>query len=479
MRTRLVVAVSRAPRNGAVPEEHTEQKLALVAGNVLVGRVVEAQPDTRRVRAWNICATVAIIWLAISPVIQDSFHRSFQVGEPSGVPNDFPGYFIASQVAARKAPDNCLYFPPDRRSWSFLDLRVDATTPYGKFVPVSNAPPQAVKYPFITPPLSSLLMEPLARLAWQKAYFVWQLLCVLMMMASLYLALRLARDDLPPVAMPIALALAFLFRPFRAELASGNIDVAILFIWVVGAFALQQRLPILSALCFALATAIKVSPIFAVPLLALRRQWRWLFAYALASAALLALSGWWAGWQNQMLWAGHVAPAISWGIKGFYNRSLPGLVLALSDPHNLRTFLPASPACRLLNSVASGLGYVAFLLWCWRQRKDSQALPVELILLPVIILLLSPFSWTGHYVLALPVLVNLWVRLRAQVGSASNLDLVLLTGSTMLIGSVLTDSCVLALGLHFELLVMACWVAATWALVWVGLTTLKGHVDFA
>lgn len=440
-------------------------------------RVPESQPDGRRVRVWSICATVVILWLAFSSEIQDSFRRSLQYAETSGVPNDFSAYFVAGQIARHKAPENLLYYPPEGGAWTFLDLRVDPTTPYGKFAQASTPPGGLVKrtYPFIAPPFATLLTAPLASLTWEKAYFVWQLLSVLMMAASLYLALRLAQDDLSPLAMAIALAVVFLFRPFRATLALGNIDVAVLLLWVVGAFALRRRHPIPSALCFALGTAIKVSPIFAVPLLVMRRQWRWLLGYGLASGALLALSVWKVGWQNHLVWARQVVPALSWGLKMFYNRSLPGFVLALTAPHNLLTHLPSAPPWRLFNKVLSGMAYLGFLFWCWKQRKDSKALPFELIVLPLVVLLLSPTSWTNHYVLAVPALAYLWVRLRTQPARASNLDLLLLTASTMFIGSVLPDSAVLALGLPFELLVMAGWVAATGAVLWVGMSMDKGR----
>jgi hypothetical protein len=209
----------------------------------------------------------------------------------------------------------------------------------------------------------------------------------------------------------------------------------------------------------------------------MRRQWRWLLGYGLASVALLALSVWKVGWQNHIVWARQVAPALSWGLKMFYNRSLPGFVLALADPHNLVTHQPSAAPWRLFNKALSGLAYLGFLFWCWKQRKDSKALPFELIVLPLVVLLLSPTSWTNHYVLAVPALAYMWVRLRTQPASASNLDLLALAGSTMLIGSVLPDSAVLALGLPFELLVMAGWVAATGALLWVGMNMHKGPAE--
>jgi hypothetical protein len=442
--------------------------------NITVG-VAEPQPIERRVRAWNICAAVAIIWLAISPLIQESFQRSFRNGETS-VPLDFITEYTAGYVASLKAPDNLLYYVPERRPWSFLELRTDATTPWGKLAQLGVPP---VRYPYISPPLDAFLLRPLSVLPWHKAYFVWQLLCVLMMGASVYLALRLVQDGLPPAVMAAAIAVAFLFHPLRTVINAGNIDIAILFIWVLGVYALQRRNEFLSASCFALGTAIKFNPVLAVPLLALQRKWRWLLGYVLVSLSLLALSIGSLGWKNHLVWARQVAPEISRGISNFSNRSLPGFLFALGDARNLHMYPSHLPSWSSLGSVLSAIGYVGFLFWCWRQRKDSKALSFELILLPLIILLFSPYCWTLYYVLAIPILIHMWVRSRAPSANSTNLDLILLTASTMLIGSILPDAAALALGLRFELLLMGGWVAATGALMWVGMSMYKESAEVA
>jgi hypothetical protein len=249
----------------------------------------------------------------------------------------------------------------------------------------------------------------------------------------------------------------------------GNIDVALLFLWVLGVFLLSRGRVIPSALCFALGSAIKVSPVFALPIFALRRQWRWLAGYAFGSVAVLVVSVWGVGWQNHVLWAGRVAPALSCGIKTFWNRSLAGFVFALIEPRNLLTDLPGPQGWCLLNKSLSGIGYCAFLFWCWRKSKDSKRLIFEITLLPVLVLLVSPISWSQYYVLAVLPLTFLWLRSREQAGDASKLDLILLAGITLAFGSALPDCLALVLGTPGELLLMGAWVAATMILLWVGM----------
>jgi hypothetical protein len=291
-----------------------------------------------------------------------------------------------------------------------------------------------------------------------------------MLMASLYFALRLPQDRPPSMlVMTIGVAVVFLFLPFKRSLDFGNIDVFLLFLCVLGVLLLRRGRVLPSAFCFALGTAIKVSPVYAVPLLAMRRQWRWLASYGIVSTVLLAVSVWRVGWTNHVVWAGQVAPALSCGIKSFWNRSLASFIFGLGEPQRLLTALPGPPGLCLFNKALSVGCYSAFLTWYWKQRRDSKGLMFEIVLLPLVVLLVSPLSWTYHYVLAVLPLTYLWSRSREQAVAVSKLDLILLTGSTLTLGSALPDYVARALGPSGELLVMGAWVAATVTLVWVGM----------
>jgi len=440
---------------------------------------MEPRSPLDKVRFWNICAAVVILGLALSPAIQDSLHRSKEYDAAPGIPVDFPHYYMAGRLARLKPPENLLYYlPPDRIARSFIDLRIDAATPYGRHPPGSGLPEPFVTLPFDAPPFAALVMEPLASLQWQAAYFVWQLMCVLMMMATLYFALRLSLDGPPTtLVMAIGFAVAFLFLPFKFAQTVGNIDVLLLFLWVLGVFFLGRGHPLPSAFCFALGTAVKVSPVFALPLLAVRRQWRWFAWYAVCSAALLLVSVWGVGWHNQVVWARQVVPALSCGIKNLGNRSLAGLIPALRNPQGISIFLPVPPGLCFLNKTLSGICYCAFLYWCWRQRKDARGLLFEIILLPLVVLLVSPISWRQYFVLAVLPLTYLWVRSRDQAVAVSKLDLILLTISTLTFGMPLPDYRVArVLGTQLELLVMGAWVGATLALLWVGMRMYKSCV---
>ncbi len=168
-----------------------------------------AKSGSSTLRIWNVSAAVVVLALALAPVIQDSFHRAYESG---GVPVDFPHYFIAGRLARLRPPENLLYYPPaGHTARSYFDLRIDATTPYGRAPLAGGLPDGAVTLPFDAPPFAALLMEPLTFLSWKMAYLVWQLVCTLLMMASVYFALCLFQVHRPPlVAVAIGCAMAFL-----------------------------------------------------------------------------------------------------------------------------------------------------------------------------------------------------------------------------------------------------------------------------
>jgi hypothetical protein len=138
-----------------------------------------------------------------------------------------------------------------------------------------------------------------------------------------------------------------------------------------------------------LGTVLKISPVVAVPLLALRRQWRRLAAYVAGVIGFTGVSIWRLGWQTNLTWVTGIYPAISSGLGNIANRSFAGLVDALCGPKYFANFMnatewPVPPGLALIEkacSLAIGLG---FIFWCWRKRKDAKGLVVELVLLPLV-----------------------------------------------------------------------------------------------
>jgi hypothetical protein len=424
----------------------------------------------RSFSTWDLCAAIAIVCLGLGPLIQISLHRAFESDVAPKIPMDFPHYYVAGRLARLRLPDNLLYFPPvDHKAESYLDLRFDSSTPYGRPPMAGGLPVGAVTLPFDAPPFAALLMAPLTVFGWKAAYAVWQLACALMMLVTAYLSLRLFRRSIPPVLeIAIFLLLALLFEPLQICLRLGNIDVVMVFLWVLGVFLLSRAKIASSAFALALGTFIKLSPIYAVPLFVLRRQWRWLACYTGWCILLSAISVWKLGWHNHVVWVGQVAPALSCGMKSWGNRSLASFVLGFYKASSGFATFPAPKSWCMVNKALSGILYGSFLLQCLRKRDES--LIYHLILLPLVILLVSPLSWMQYFVLAFPPLLILWQHSRTQRWRESRITLIALTCSTIIIGAPLPEyRVVTTIGMQFAMLPLGIWVFATAALLIAGM----------
>jgi len=263
------------------------------------------------------------------------------------------------------------------------------------------------------------------------------------------------------------------FFPLRSNLTLGQVNVTILFLWTLGVYLLTRRLTGASAFCFALGTVLKVSPVVVVPLFALRRQWRWLAAYAMGVLALTGISIWVLGWQTHLTWFTKIFPSIASGLGNGDNRSLAGLIDVLFGPKYFATLYattqwPVPPGLSLFEkgcSLALGLG---FLFWCWRTRKDSGGMVSELVLLPLVYLLAAPFSWQPHFVLAVLPLAYLWTK----AGEATSGELAALFLGTLTLGTDLPMYLAAYspwAGPYLIMLAIALWPAATCAILWVGM----------
>jgi hypothetical protein len=365
-----------------------------------------------------------------------------------------------------------LYYPPaDRRQgYTLLYAFADDATPWAQLAR-ANGFPKILQ--FTNPPLSALLMTPMAMMPWQWAFLVWQIIIIILGAGTIFLTLRLLPSRPGLETFALMFAAVCLFFPFENNLTFGQVNVSILFIWTLGVYLLKCQRPISSALCFALGTALKVSPVVAVPFLALRRQWRWLAAYVVGLGAFTGLSTWRLGWQTNLIWLTAIYPSISSGVGNAANRSLAGLVNVLCGPPYtippaVPTEWPVPPGLSLFEkacSLAIGLG---FLFWCWRKRKDAKGLVDELILLPLVQLLTAPFSWPHHFVLAVLPLTYLWAKAR----EATSAELVALCLSTLALGGELPMYLAAYspwAGYHLILVATAIWPAATGAIIWVGM----------
>jgi alpha-1,2-mannosyltransferase len=411
-----------------------------------------------------------ILGLALTSNIESSAERAFAT-EENLIPVDFPVFYLGGRVALQRGATP-LYYPPVDRSQGYTLLYQNSgdPTPWAQMFR-ANGFPQILR--FTNPPFSALLMAPLAMMPWQWAYLIWEIITFILTAATIFLTLRLLPSGLELGTFALMFAAVCFFFPFRNTLVCGQVNVSILFLWTLAVYLLKRQRPMASALCLALGTVLKISPVAAVPLLALRRQWRWLAAYLMGVVAFTGVSIWRLGWQTHLTWLTAIYPSISSGVGNIVNRSFAGLVDALCGPKYFASLVastiqwPVPHGLALFEkacSLAIGLG---FLFWCWRKRKDAKGLMDELILLPLVYLLAAPFSWPHHFLLAVLPLTYLWAKAR----EATSTELVALSLGTLALGTELPMYLAAfspVASPHLIIVAIALWPVATCAIIWVG-----------
>jgi hypothetical protein len=322
---------------------------------------------------------------------------------------DFSAYYLAAK-AVSEAPGRTLYDLP---------LYADGRMNLNASAPFSSAWQTAAFHyhvpfaaPFIYPPFFALVMKPLAYLSFDSAFIAWQILTVLLLGAAVLLSLQLGDIQIDrKLALILGVGL-FSYYPFGDGLFRGQVDCLILFLLTASVWLLTKNQTLLSALSFALATLLKLTPVLAIPLLIIHRRWKWLAAYTAWMCCLLILSiyqsGWQAGWAMQRQFWRVVLPAISCGAPIGQNSSLVAYLEELflrQVPSGAPVTLPLH-ACAVSRVLAFTV-YALLLARFYLRRRDGE-LVRDLSLMILLELAVSPISWWHHYTIALLPFLYLW-----------------------------------------------------------------------
>jgi len=384
---------------------------------------------------------MTVFLLFLSAYTQHEYQRFHSDSGMALAGGDFSVYYIAGKIAngagGRQLYDPVLIEAAKRKSESVLVANPSDDTSAWRQVAINSGAASALLY--IYPPFFSLTMIPFAYLSFHSAFWLWRELLVIFLLASIYFTLRIA--DLPartPVFF-IASIGALCFFPFIESVYVGQVGPLILLLWTCGAYLLKVKWDKSSAVIFALATLIKLTPVLVLPLIILRKRWSWVISYVVGLAVLMGCSIWILGWHNHWIYFRDVLPAVGEGIARRENKSIPGLILQIAFGHTpfseVQVLAPVQGSVAPL--IAKGLGVVIYagsLFWMFVMQGSDKNLPNELALLALISLVISPVSWRHHYVLALLPLLVLWcTHLTSDRGSRGRIAM--LTVATLAIGS--------------------------------------------
>lgn len=269
---------------------------------------------------------------------------------------------------------------------------------------------------FTYPPISAIVMSPLAMVPARVAGVLISAITLGLLLAVLALFLRtagLARGGRSWRAAAWLLPVAALFEPLRTNLAYGQINVILMALvafdcllpatwWRIG----DRPAGWPRGALVGLAAALKLTPIMFVLYFAARRQWR---AAATSVVSFLAVTGLGAlcaphdsheYWTTMVFDTGRIGPLVFAG-----NQSLNGFLF--------RTHLTGNAEHDVWLALAAVVGVVGLVAIFRAARAGRQLLTLSLTACTT--LLVSPVSWSHHWVWAAPiVLTGLMAAYRAR-----------------------------------------------------------------
>jgi hypothetical protein len=195
-------------------------------------------------RFWWLCA--ALLSLSVGSLAQDLLHTFFLRGRIS-VPYDFSAYYLAGKLA--REGQLLYYFPSITPPKSFLHLRIDGTTPYGRASDSKGLANPPVLLPYVTPPFVALLMEPFSSVPWEVAYSAWRVVIALACFVAVFFSIRIAAVEkrFHFVGFAVCVGVFSAFFPFKAQIALGQIDCVILLTWTLGTWLFLKHRPVASS----------------------------------------------------------------------------------------------------------------------------------------------------------------------------------------------------------------------------------------
>jgi alpha-1,2-mannosyltransferase len=260
---------------------------------------------------------------------------------------------------------------------------------------------------YIYPPFFALLAAPLSLLPFGAARWLW--LAVDMALLALFVGLYLAwrrRDgtdpDLAERAL-IAVTLGLEFLPLIWSLAIGQTTLLILALMAGSILLAKKGKEAGSGLLLGVATAIKLTPGLLILYFAWR-GWRRAASWGAATFAACCLAAAVAlGPATSVRFFTDVVPRMSEGTPYFLNQSLSGFLNRLLGDGDVRQVALQAPGMVRWIAVPVSILLVAMTAMWFRRRPgrpEGLRLDLELSAVILLTLILSPISWTHHYMLA-------------------------------------------------------------------------------
>lgn len=251
--------------------------------------------------------------------------------------------------------------------------------------------------PFTYPPFAALVLYPLTKLPFVVVALGWQLGIIAALYGVVALSLRLIGVQNPVIAM-LWTSVGIWIEPMRSTFDYGQINV-ILVLAALGA-ALSSRWW-LSGLLVGLAAGIKLTPAITGVYLAGMRRWGAAVFAAVVFAATVAVSVAVIGQQARFYFTDLLGDASRIGPIGTsFNQSWRGGISRIVG-HDAGYGPP------VLAAIAA-TAVLAVLAWRGVSNDGESDLLGRLLVVQLFGLLISPISWTHHWIWSLPLMIWLF-----------------------------------------------------------------------
>ncbi|WP_084525500.1 glycosyltransferase 87 family protein [Nocardia vaccinii] len=264
-----------------------------------------------------------------------------------------------------------------------------------------------ISLPFIYPPFAAIALGPFALLPWNAAQLSFFVVSTLAMAVTIYLAARrlwgYGGTELVLWATACAAPLGMLLEPIHSTLDFGQVNLILMVL--VAADCLTERPKWKRGIGVGLAAAIKLTPAAFVLYFLIRRDYKAAITAAITGAAASALAFALMPRESMRYWFGGMGNVSGLSGSAFHtNQSIQGVLARLRVPE---------PAFTCLWLVLS-LVLLVLVVAAMRRAVDNP--PLAMSFNAVFTLLVSPISWSHHWVWIAPALL-------AAVGAATRLPL--------------------------------------------------------
>ena len=263
----------------------------------------------------------------------------------------------------------------------------------------------------LNPPIFNLLLSPLAHFNYATSFLVFSLISTLCAIYSLYLINRVLHQPSDPLWLFLSLAF-FAFLPTFQNFVGGQVSLILSALLLTAWSQGRKQHDRIAGIALGAALAIKYfTGLFVITLL-LGKRWRFLGSM-LCTFIVLNLIAWLVLGSEAHWHYLHTLQAIYW-FGNNWNASLLGWLMRLNYPTTQHT-LAQSDLLLKIGLTAFALCGSALLTVCCSSHKqqDHTKWDLAVAMTIVLMLLLSPLSWTYYFtLLMLP--LNLLIKFLMQ-----------------------------------------------------------------